>query len=480
MNRSDFLTDELILAVFERRAEQAAAGDLRETILTLSAASSQRSPWRRPLTSTISTSAFFKGLVAATLVGAVGVALLVMRSGQPSVAGPSATPGVTASPSTPASPSVGPSVAVVPPRAPGWVATGDMTIPVFGHKATLLPDGRVLVVEDFVDPTGRVMRAELYDPGTGTWAATGSMVAPRSSYSATSLADGKVLVAGGADNSGALASAEIYDPVSGTWSATGAMSTARYYHTATLLLDGKVLVAGGIVAGDSADDQVPFAELYDPVSGTWTATGAMATDRAYHTATLLTDGRVLVAGGAQDGVRGGPVAELYDPISGTWTAAGNMITPTPRSGHTATLLPDGKVLVVGGVHSIEHSIEPVASAELYDPESGTWSATQGLVEPRSGHSATLLPNGSVLVAGGMTSESTSGSGGHELLASAELYDSASGTWSATASMVDAREAHTATLLPDGSVLVAGGNGFRSPPGGVVLASAELYNPGSGN
>jgi len=432
MNRSDFLTDELILAVFERRAEQAAAGDLRETILTLSAASSQRSPWRRPLTSTISTSAFFKGLVAATLVGAVGVALLVMRSGQPSVAGPSATPGVTASPSTPASPSVGPSVAVVPPRAPGWVATGDMTIPVFGHKATLLPDGRVLVVEDFVDPTGRVMRAELYDPGTGTWAATGSMVAPRSSYSATSLAD------------------------------------------------GKVLVAGGIVAGDSADDQVPFAELYDPVSGTWTATGAMATDRAYHTATLLTDGRVLVAGGAQDGVRGGPVAELYDPISGTWTAAGNMITPTPRSGHTATLLPDGKVLVVGGVHSIEHSIEPVASAKLYDPESGTWSATQGLVEPRSGHSATLLPNGSVLVAGGMTSESTSGSGGHELLASAELYDSASGTWSATASMVDARQAHTATLLPDGSVLVAGGNGFRSPPGGVVLASAELYNPGSGN
>jgi len=338
--------------------------------------------------------------------------------------------------------------------------------------AMLLLDGRVLVVGGPIETISPPNSAELYFPGTGTWASSGSMLAPRFEYTATLLPDGRVLVAGGVNNPGELASAELYDPISGTWSATGAMVTPRYGHTATLLSDGKVLVAGGVTA-----DQVPSAQLYDPASGTWTATGAMAASRSGHTATLLPDGKVLVAGGRQDGApRGSPSSELYDPISGTWTPTGNMITPTLRFGHTATLLPDGKVLVAGGTIG---GFDPLASAELYDSQGGAWSAIQGMVAPRSSHSATLLPDGRVLVAGGRGSADASASGLHEPLASAELFDPASGTWSATASMVAVRLGHTATLLPDGRVLVASGMGLGTG-GSVLLASAELYDPGSGN
>ncbi len=481
MNRSDWLTDELIQAAFERRARRAAPGNLRETILTLTAASRQRSPWHLQFRSTLSTPVFRQAslnrVAAAAVIGviAVGAGLFVTRPGEPAVGGPSPTPNATFSPSPPASPSAGPSVAVGSLRAPAWIATGAMAKPRAAHKATLLPDGRVLVVDDEMRDPISPPSPELYDPGTGTWASTGSMVAPRFNYSATFLADGKVLVAGGTLNTGALASAELYDPISGTWSATGSMVAPYYFHTATRLLDGKVLVAGVI----SADGR-PSAELYDPVSGTWSATGAMVTPREGHTATLLPDGNVLVAGGI--GAIGVTSAELYDPASGTWTATGAMATA--RSSHTATLLPNGKVLVAGGhilgsrelcSGSSFDCINPLASAELYDPQSGAWSATQGMVAPRASHTATLLPDGGVLVAGGMTSALTSASGGHDPLASAELYDPASGTWSATASMVDSRSGSTATLLPDRRVLVAGGGGNTG-----VLASAELYDPGSGN
>jgi hypothetical protein len=372
-------------------------------------------------------------------------------------------------------PSTDPSAAVLPPRAPGWTATGTMITPRPGHVATLLLDGRVLALDGPIETITPSNAAELYDPDTGAWAATGRMLAPRFQYTATLLPNGKVLVAGGVNNvvlaggtnDGPLVSAELYDPVSETWTATGAMEIPRYDHTATLLRDGKVLVAGGIVAGDAADDQMPPGELYDPASGTWTATGAMATDRYLHTATLLPDGKVLVAGGEQDGSPDGPFAELYDPINGTWTAAGTMITL--RGARTATLLPDGKVLVTRG-----------SSAELYDPQTGAWSATQRMIATRAGHTATLLADGRVLVAGGSGSAEESACQCHAPLGSAELYDPASGTWSATASMVEVRSGHTATLLPDGRVLVASGIGFRSPPGSVDLASAELYDPGSGN
>jgi hypothetical protein len=185
----------------------------------------------------------------------------------------------------------------------------------------------------------------------------------------------------------------------------------------------------------------------------------MGTRRAVQTATLMPDGKVLVTGGV-DLPTGGPVtsAELYDPTTETWSATGSM--GTPRAGHTATLLPDGGVIVAGGGFT--------ASVELYDPATGTWSATGSMGTPRQTHTATLLRDGRVLVAGGWQ---FAGSGG--LLASAELYNPATGTWTATASM-DTPHAGTATLLPDGKVLVQDG----TPDESISDFAAELYDPGS--
>jgi Galactose oxidase, central domain len=191
-------------------------------------------------------------------------------------------------------------------------------------------------------------------------------------------------------------------------------------------------------------------------------TGSLATARDDHTATLLPNGKVLVAGGSNNNGVNFASAELYDPATGTWTKTGSLTAGRTR--HTATLLPNGKVLVAGGYDVFGN---PFASAELYDPASGTWTETGSLATRRSLHTATLLPNGKVLVAGGY------GLFGDHYLTSAELYDPASGTWTATGSLNMARYNHTATLLPNGKVLVAGGLA------GGYLASAELYDVGLG-
>ena len=189
---------------------------------------------------------------------------------------------------------------------------------------------------------------------------------------------------------------------------------------------------------------------------TFANTGSLAAARVVHTATLLPNGKVLVAGGSGNSGFFAS-AELYDPASGTWTATGSLAAA--RQTHTATLLPNGKVLVTGGLNGSN-----LTSAELYDPASGTWTTTGSLAAARYRHTATLLPSGKVLVAGG------TGNSGY--LASAELYDPASGTWAATGSLATARYLHTATLLPNGKVLVAGGQAD-----GAYLASAELYDAG---
>jgi hypothetical protein len=186
-------------------------------------------------------------------------------------------------------------------------------------------------------------------------------------------------------------------------------------------------------------------------------TGSLGVARSQDTETLLPNGKVLVAGGL--GTSGELAsAELYDPANGTWTATGSLATA--RDSHTATLLPNGKVLVAGGRDGNNNG---TASAELYDPANGTWAATGSLITARFDHTATLLPNGKVLVAGVFST------------VSAELYDPASGTWTATGSLITAREGHTATLLPNGKVLVAVGFDSNSNP----LASTELYDPASG-
>jgi hypothetical protein len=229
----------------------------------------------------------------------------------------------------------------------------------------------------------------------------------------------------------------------GTFSPTGSMASARDVHTATLLSDGRILIAGG----SDGSKFVASAELFDPKTGKFSPTGPMRTARAMHTATLLPDGRVLIAGGSIPvGDSSGVVAsaELYDPATGKFSPTGPMTTA--REGQTATLLSGGRVLIAGGVDAGEVT---VASTELYDPATGTFSPTGSLATARSGHSATALPDGRVLIAGG--------DDGSKGLASAELYDPAAGKFSPAGPMTTAREAQTATLLSDGRVLIAGGN-----------------------
>jgi Kelch motif len=214
----------------------------------------------------------------------------------------------------------------------------------------------------------------------GTWSATGGMTTARGGDpTATLLPSGKVLVTGGHDQTSQLASAELYDPAAGTWSATGSMSTTRHSYTATLLPSGKVLVAGGWSGSGfflCFFDCVVLAsaELYDPATGTWSATGSLSEQRDLHTATLLPSGEVLVAGGF-DGFSFVLSEELYDPAAGTWSQASSI--NEQRGSHSATLLPSGAVLLAGGFDDISFLGPRLASAELYDPLEGASTATGG-------------------------------------------------------------------------------------------------------
>jgi N-acetylneuraminic acid mutarotase len=382
----------------------------------------------------------------------------LLAGGQVLVAG-----GRPAPTSTIPDPEIG-SAELLDPAIGNWTATGDLTSRREDHTATLLADGRVLVAG------GAGRSAELYDPATGNWTATGDLTSRREDHTATLLADGRVLVAGGGKGSddndhrgGAGRSAELYDPATGNWTAAGDLTSRREDHTATLLADGRVLVAGGGKGSDDNDHRGGAgrsAELYDPATGNWMATGDLNSRREDHTATLLADGRVLVAGGGKGGA--GRSAELFDPATGNWTVTGDLTSR--REDHTATLLPNGRVLVAGGKGADDKDDTAGRSAELYDPATGNWTATGNLHTRREDHTATLLPDGRVLVVGGK---------GAAAGRSAELFDPATGNWTAAGDLNSRREGHTATLLPNGQVLVAGGKGAAAG------RSAEIFDPATG-
>ena len=319
--------------------------------------------------------------------------------------------------------------------------------------------------------------AELFNPSTNAFAAAPPMKDARADHTATVLPGGTILVAGGEGASGrALSSAELYDPVSGKFSALAAkMDTARAEQTATLIsgcscpLDGKVLIVGGTTAPGSLGTTLRSAELFDPATGKFTATGAMKATRARHSATLIASGplagNVLVAGGTSD-ESGGDVAtaELYDPATGQFMPTGRM--SVPRENHSATFLSAsivsgnlaGSVLVAGG----GDASAPSDSAEVFNPQTATFSPVGAMTAARTMQSAVLLASGKVLIAGGQSSDA-------DFLQSAELFDPAHATFAATGPMHNLHVGATATVLESGRALIAGG---RS-------AFADLYDPMAG-
>jgi WD40 repeat protein len=232
----------------------------------------------------------------------------------------------------------------------------------------------------------------------------------------------------------------------------GNLVTPRSDHTANLLADGRVLLAGGF----DGTDETTSAETYDPATNHWSATGSLKQKRRLHASSLLPDGRVLVAGGQATSANNLNSAEIYDPATGRWTLTGNMLAA--RALFDMVLLPNGKVLAVGGLPG---GVE-TPTAELYDPATGAWTATGDLNTGNGGAShLTLLNDGKVLIAGGFVTE-------------CELYDPDTGTWTLTGSTFTPRFENIQTLLADGRVLVAGG--IR---GSQVLDWSEIYNPATG-
>ena len=318
---------------------------------------------------------------AFVLVAACGSAPTVPSSTTSAVAstGPAVTPAQATTPI--AAPSLAPTLSPAQMPAGSWVPTGSMTRShTYGATATLLQDGRVLVAGGEVESDGDASSAaDLYDPTTGQWTPTGRMRTARRGHIATLLADGRVLVAGGWSYHDHPVEpprfAELFDPATGTWSEAGSMTRWRYSPLATLLLDGRVLVARRHISGGG---MTRGAEVYDPATNAWRSTRTMAEPPG--SATRLADGRVLVMHGAER-------PELFDPVSGRWSWAAK----PPASGAQALVLDSGEALVMEG------NPDGIGGAELYDPTSDTWTQTGS---PETGRGpATLLADGTVLLVG---------------------------------------------------------------------------------
>jgi hypothetical protein len=301
--------------------------------------------------------------------------------------------------------------------------------------------------------------AELFNPITGTTINTGSMARVRAYHSASVLQDGRVLIVGGQSNNyGPTGSAEIYSPAGGVFVSTGSLIKARFEHTSTVLQNGKVLIVGGWEDGPGYDpgtgnfidtQLLSSAELYDPETGIFSSVGSMSVGRVNHTATLLPNGKVLITGGKMN-LRsqvdvGTASAELFDPVSGTFSPLLSMLSARCR--HQAVLLPDGRVLVAGGTF--------LNSAELYDPGMEGFVLTGSLSASRHGFTVELLPNGRVLIVGGV-----SGSG---QLASTEVYDPSIGTFGTGPMMQKTRAFHASSILANGGVLIRVGSDWEFLP-----------------
>ena len=345
-----------------------------------------------------------------------------------------------------------------------WIYTASMANIRALHTAAVLSNGKVLIVGGYGGMSESLASTELYDPSTQVWSPTGSIHYGRRLYAMSELLDGKVLVTGGdGETNGSTFdnSAELYDPMSGNWTLIQSMHENRICHTASTLLNGKVLVVGGFNDNGKVSNT---AELYDPSTGLWTMTGNMTQKRAFHTASVLFDGRVLVVGGMTNESDLRKTSELYDPSTGLWTSTGN-ISQT-RAAHAAVTLKNGKVLIIGGIGESDFGMN---RTELYDPSTGLWTFTGEMKYSRIFHTASLLHNGNVLVTGGEVYYESS----FIALNTADIYNSSTGIWTSVQEMGTPRLFHTASVLHNGYVLVAGGFRTYDEPREAVR-TAELF------
>ena len=304
--------------------------------------------------------------------------------------------------------------------------------------------------------------AEVYDSTMGNWTATASLSAARTSLQMVLLSNGHILAAGGAINYISYDTAEVFDTMMGTWNATASLGTARFRFRMVLLTNGNVLAAGGSGGNPNGN---PFtlnsAEVYNPTTGNWNATGSLAIGRFYFEMLLLPNGNVLVAGGSNSGgLADGSFqnsTEIYNSTTGIWSVTGSLATA--REYFQMVLLPNGNVLVAGGYNG-----QSLDSAEVYNTTMGIWAATGSFTESRYNFQMVLLPNGNVLAAGGAIIPGPSD------LTSSEEYNFTTGTWTLTGPLATPRSDFQMVLLPNGNVLAAGGfSSFSS------IASAEVYN-----
>ncbi len=312
-------------------------------------------------------------------------------------------------------------------------------------------------------------------PAVGTWSPLPDLVNIRGTTTVSLLKDGRALAAGGGVGQIAVNAAELFDPATGVWQSTGSMQQARRGHEAVVLGDGRVLVAGGIAEGEL----LASAEIYDPATGQWTTAAPMTVARLGHTLTLLGNGNVLATGGTSpetaSGAGGGQTirpdatAEVYNVQTGRWTKTAGGLT-TPRFEHTATLLDDGRVLIVGGLGPpVSGMSEALATTELYDPAVDSFRRSNDLTDARTNHSAVKLPDRSVLVVGG-----AGGTNGDTSLATAEVFNPGDGRWTSVGALSTSRTGHSAVVFSDGRVLVAGGDS-KTRGTRRALSSAEIFS-----
>lgn len=330
-----------------------------------------------------------------------------------------------------------------------------MLEPRSGHTAILLPDGKLLIAGGMHRNQDFYKSAELYNPVTGKFERTGEMSVGRVGHVAVLLRSGKVLIAGGWIGHGCTDSAELYDPASGKFSMLGAkMTTRRGDPRATLLANGDVLITGG--AEHDSPGGIAAAELFRVAEMKFRAVQPMHFARVSHTATVLQDGRVLVVGGRGDKVNA--IAEIFDPKTEQFTEVGSLATA--RYKHTAGVLPDGRVLVAGGSDERDWNGN-LSSTEIYDPQTGKFTSAPPLINPRFKlpEEAVRVESGKLLIAGGDSE--------------VELFDPGAGKFVAASGKIGGSwHFMTETRLIDGSVLLAGGYAHNDQ----ATAQTWIYKP----